>query len=434
MSSTIIDITYTGRDTDDDDIVDDIADDPVSDDAGQASPDKAAPGQAANSQAGTDELDSEEEVEELDLGAEDSYASAGKLFKGDRGVLPLEARICLRVLLKGPYVDRNVNRDNWNSLIKYEEGVRSWLGEIFLDLVLDEDLGVGFIREADISDRRFKMPNILREKPLNFFESLLLIHLRQRLSEAELQGRSPTITKTEMMEYLNVYESKSNTDHARFENRVLSAITNMRKKFYLLRLLTAAEETYTISPVLKLILSPDAIRLLILEYQNFKYQGLDLSDDEVEDDYGPDDDDAFGDDDEDAFADDDDEDDGPRKKPKKVVKATKSLPPQVPDGAEALASQTDSPDESAVESAGLAEGEAGTAPEDPPTATKRRGRPRTKPAPPRPLFSIEGIDDVKVSIPLDELEPGDGDDGPGGSDDDGGPAGSDDDGGFGDDD
>ncbi|MDR2368848.1 MAG: DUF4194 domain-containing protein [Deltaproteobacteria bacterium] len=300
-----------------------------------------------------------EEVGALDHGPEDSYAPMGVLFDGDRGTLPLEARLALCHLLRGPYVDRAVHPDRWYALAKYGPGLNSWLGDVFLELVIDEDLGVAFVRQADTTRLLAKVPTLLRKKPLNFFESLLLIHLRQKLSDAELQGLSPTIAASEMVDYLRVYESKTNTDHARFENRVRSAIVSLNTKFRLLRPIAAAEETYEISPILKLILSPDSIRVLIDEYRNLRYQGIDMTGE------GP----AEGD-------------------------GVTDEGPGEADGADGATDE---------------------APVDPGRPAKRRlGRPPKKAAvleDAATLFKVEGLTGVEFSVPLDELDPeGEGDD------------------------
>jgi hypothetical protein len=227
--------------------------------------------------------DDSEEVEPLDTGAEDSYAPTGAIFDEDRGRLPLQARVVLCHLLHGPFIDRAQKRDLWFNLVKYEPSVSNWLGEIFLELVIDHDLGVAFIRQVDQSLLPVKVPSLLRRRRLNFFESLLLIYLRQKLAEAELQGVPPLISASEMAEYLRVYQSKGATDHVRLENRISSAISNIHSKFYLLRRLSGVEETYEISLTLKLILTPDAINFLIEEYQNFKNRDTNLADNDSRD-------------------------------------------------------------------------------------------------------------------------------------------------------
>jgi hypothetical protein len=229
-----------------------------------------------------DEDGDEEEVEELETGAEDSYGPGGALFDTDQGRLPLEARLVLCRLLAGPYIDRAINRDSWNSLVKYEPAVISWLGEVFLELVIDHDLGVGFIRQADTSGLGVSVPSLLRKKTVSFFESLLLIHLRNRLTEAELQGVRATIPAADMIEYLRVYESKDNTDHAKLDNRISKAIYNINNQYYLLRKVGGSEETYEISPTLKLILTPEAISMLTAEYQAYKKQTMEQSETDPE--------------------------------------------------------------------------------------------------------------------------------------------------------
>jgi hypothetical protein len=238
-------------------------------------------GPLAREQESGEEAESGEKVESLEGQTGDIHDLKNGLFPGDMGVLPFPARLVLCRLLKGPYVDRALSPDLWSSLVKYQDAVESWLGEIFLELVADHQSGVGFIRQVDASLLPVKVPILLRRKQVSFLESLLLIFLRERLTLAELQGERATIKASEMAEHLRVFRKRGDSDFARLDKRIHAVIYNVANKYYFLRKVSsAAEDIYEISPTLKLILSPESVGMLKEEYQDYFSGVFDSADSE----------------------------------------------------------------------------------------------------------------------------------------------------------
>jgi len=119
---------------------------------------------------------------------EDAQASPVKLFEGDGGELPLETRRALVQLLAGPSLDGQRHPKLWPVLVRDEALIRRRLSELFLDLVIDTDTQVAFTRQADAGD--LETPVLLRRAQLTFLDSIMLLHLRQRLTQADAQGRT----------------------------------------------------------------------------------------------------------------------------------------------------------------------------------------------------------------------------------------------------
>ncbi len=59
--------------------------------------------------------------------------------------------------------------------------IRRSLSNVFLDLIVDRDLEVAYTRQADTED--LDTPKLLRNVKLTFADSILLLNLRQRLSD-----------------------------------------------------------------------------------------------------------------------------------------------------------------------------------------------------------------------------------------------------------
>lgn len=199
-------------------------------------------------------LEAEAEAEEIERG----------LYRGDRGELPLDTRRVLVQLLSGPSLDAERHSGLWPILVRDEASIRSRLSELFLELVIDRDLQVAFTRQADAGD--LEVPRLLRRANLTFLDSILLLHLRQRLTQAESHGDRAVISIDEIVEFLRVYEQAGSTDRALFEKRIRASIEKV-KKHSILRKIRSSDDRYEISPTLKLLFSAEEIQALTRIYR-----------------------------------------------------------------------------------------------------------------------------------------------------------------------
>jgi len=188
---------------------------------------------------------------------------AEALYPGDSGGLSLEARRVLVQLLAGPSLDGQRHARLWPVLIRDEAAIRERLSELFLDLVIDRDQQVAFTRQADTGD--LDTPLLLRRANLTLIDSLLLLHLRQLLTQADAHGERAVVSKAEMVEYLGVYERVGNTDRALFEKRIHASIEKV-KKHSILRKIRASDDRFEVSPTLKLLFSAEEIQALTRVY------------------------------------------------------------------------------------------------------------------------------------------------------------------------
>jgi hypothetical protein len=186
------------------------------------------------------------------------------LFEGDTGSLPLDARRALCQLLAGPSIDADRHSQLWPTLLRHEAALRSHLCELFLELVLDRETGVAFVRQADTGE--LDTPVLLRTSPLTFIDSVLLLHLRQQLAEADAQGHRAVVEESELVDVLSVYEKSVSTDRAGFARRVSQAITKMKDNHVLVKL-PRSEQRFEVSPALKLLFSAEDVQLLTQVYR-----------------------------------------------------------------------------------------------------------------------------------------------------------------------
>lgn len=203
-------------------------------------------------------LPDEEQVPEA------AQASANTLFMGDSGELALDTRRALVQLLAGPSLDGRRHPKLWPILVRDEAVIHRRLAELFLELVIDRDVKVAFTRQADTGD--LEVPHLLRRAQLTFIDSILLLHLRQRLTQADSHGDRAVVSTDEIMEFITLYERASNTDRAGFVKRVHASIEKI-KKHSILQKIRSSDDRFEISPTLKLLFSAEEIQALTHLYQ-----------------------------------------------------------------------------------------------------------------------------------------------------------------------
>lgn len=166
--------------------------------------------------------------------------------------------------LSGPSLDGRRHSKLWPALIRDERVIRRRLCELFLELVVDADLQVAFTRRADVGD--LDAPVLLRVAQLTFLDSVLLLFLRQRLTEADSQGQRAVVSMDEILEHLSVYERAANTDRAGFNRRIQASVEKI-KKHSILQKIRSTDDRFEVSPTLKLLFSAEAIGTLAGIYQ-----------------------------------------------------------------------------------------------------------------------------------------------------------------------
>lgn len=184
-------------------------------------------------------------------------------FEGDTGDLPIDTRRVLVQLLLGPSVDARRQSKLWPVLLRDEAIIRSRMHDLFLEVVIDHEQRVAFTRQ--VVSEEFDIPILLRKASLTFLETVLLLFLRQRLTQADAQGERAVVSLGEMREHMSVFERESNPDRAKFERRSVNAV-DKAKKLSLLRSIRGSGERYEVSPTLKLLFSAEEIQDLTRTY------------------------------------------------------------------------------------------------------------------------------------------------------------------------
>jgi hypothetical protein len=188
--------------------------------------------------------------------------AAEQLWPGDTGTLREPSRRALAALVKGPYVSAERHAELWRALVADTDEIRSRLADLFLDLIVDDALGVAFIRGAQTEAG--DAPQVVRTLPMTFIDTVLLLHLRGELVRSGGMGRV-IVGKDEVYEQLGVYRSAASTDEAGFTKRINASWTKLEKQNLLIK--TSTEGRFEVSPVLRLVFGAEEIAAVGAEYK-----------------------------------------------------------------------------------------------------------------------------------------------------------------------
>lgn len=195
-----------------------------------------------------DTLDPADSVD-ADPESGDAGLAPGQLGRTDRGRLPEETRRVLVQLLRGPYVRQASHPKLWAALVRDEQPVREALSNLFLELVVDTDLNLAFVRNATFDD--VDVPRVIRSMPLTLLDTALVLHLRQLLLRGSDSSGRVFIGRDDIDDALAVYRSATNTDPATFAKRINSSVEKMKKGSVLLA--TSEPERFEVSPILAVV-------------------------------------------------------------------------------------------------------------------------------------------------------------------------------------
>lgn len=180
----------------------------------------------------------------------------------DTGARALDTRRALVALIRGPYLSGRSHPQLWRSVLGDETALRARLSDMFLELVVDTDSRLAFVRNAEVPDAQ--IPAVVRTHTLTFLDTALLLHLRHELLRVDRSERV-IVGADESREALRVYGNAYGLDEVGFAKRFNASWTKMRT--YGLLADTATEGRLEISPVLRLIFGPEEIRAVSDEFE-----------------------------------------------------------------------------------------------------------------------------------------------------------------------
>ena len=179
----------------------------------------------------------------------------------DHGELSPATRRVLLQLIRGPYLQASAKEGLWSALVRDEGIVRQRLADLYLDLVLNHDTGIAFVRNLAVADA----PRVVRNQPLTLLDTVLVIFLRRRLLAENSTPLRVFVGRDEIEDQLRSYRRADLTDKKGFDDRIGASINKMKKNSVLLP--TEDDDRWEVSPVLGLVFTADEAAIVTVELQ-----------------------------------------------------------------------------------------------------------------------------------------------------------------------
>lgn len=180
-----------------------------------------------------------------------------RLWPGDHGTVPAPARRALARLVRGPYLDAEPDPDTWRALLTHEDIVRERLADQYLDLVIDAEAQVAFVRDVPVRDA----PQVVRKVTLTFLDTALLLHLRALLLDSA--GGRVAISRDEAADRLAAYRRRGGGSPMDFTRQLDATWARLVDSGMLEPL---GGDRCLVSPVLRTVLGADEVAALSAEY------------------------------------------------------------------------------------------------------------------------------------------------------------------------
>ena len=112
------------------------------------------------------------------------------------GSLVDESRRALVALLQGPFVDGRRDSSRYAQVLRDRVAIEARLADMYLELVIDDDAQVAFVRQSEDDP---DAPKLLRRLTgMNRLDSVLLLVLRQMLLTQSSRGQRTVVSEAEI--------------------------------------------------------------------------------------------------------------------------------------------------------------------------------------------------------------------------------------------
>lgn len=204
-----------------------------------------------------DDVDGFDDFDALDVLDEHSVS----LFEGDEGGLEFAQRQALVALLKQRFISARTHPRDWQVLVDHERVLRSRLNDLFLDLQIDRAREVAWKRQAS-GEGGGRFPTLLHDTAWSREETLVLVHLRDRLRAGLASGEARVfVDREDVVDYVASFRPTHATDEAGDEKRARNAVTTVAKAGLLIA--TATEERFEISEAVEPLLPLELLQELL---------------------------------------------------------------------------------------------------------------------------------------------------------------------------
>ena len=164
--------------------------------------------------------------------------------------MSFEAREAIVRLLKGVFYKEDEEKA-WFALLQEEASIKEYLGTIGLEVLIDTADGFAYVRNIENEDEQKSLSKLVSKRELSYKVSLLVVLLRKRLVDFELQNENykAVVTLQEMQDELQNFLTER-YDEVKLQKEIVTTIKKVEELGFLKKL-GAKENTYEIRSAIK---------------------------------------------------------------------------------------------------------------------------------------------------------------------------------------
>ena len=208
--------------------------------------------------------------------------------------MPPDARRALVYLLRQGVVLADRNLATFESICRYQKGLRAQLANMYLELTLDEKMGIAFVRSVDANDADINEQtpdphhiethlddepvSLITRRTLTLFDTLLLLVLRKHYQERETSGEQKVIIDIERVES-NMSPFLALTNSTASERRRLGTAMKKMTEKRILNTIRGSEDRFEITPLIRYVVNAAFLETMLSQYHQLaKEAGVELDD------------------------------------------------------------------------------------------------------------------------------------------------------------
>lgn len=185
-------------------------------------------------------------------------------FDGDHSAMPDRACWALQNLLTRRYVSADRTPALWSWVVEYQDVLRIRLSELDLRLRLADELEVAFVEQVGYDSRWGR--RLLKRETIQTYDAILALHLAKHVRVA---SEDPVlITHEEIHELFAGVSNTIDRDLTLFDKRIDKAIDKL-EELELLRRHRDDPDTFTVSPVISVVMTASVITDLQHQFEMF---------------------------------------------------------------------------------------------------------------------------------------------------------------------
>ncbi len=187
--------------------------------------------------------------------------------------MPPDARRALVNLLRFGVILASQKPKLFDLICRYQTGVRRYLADIYLKLILDERTGVAFIARQDENESEDdeESVSLITRRTLSLYDTLLLLVLRKHYQKRENSGEQRIIIDLERIEaHLTPFLALTNSSKS--DRKKLNAALRKMLEKHILSSVRGSDDRFEITPIIRYVVNAEFLEKMLAEYQRLSQE------------------------------------------------------------------------------------------------------------------------------------------------------------------